>query len=289
MKFKTLNKLFKLSFIVFNVLTLLTIFLPFASIDKYTEYEFSSNYYNEEYQSHTTPIAKNIKSITIIESLFTDFGDLFDAYIEYDVYKSKLGFELQNNNITLDEYNNLLASHPQTNRYKFLSINLAHDQELSRLQDQTFLYSIILLIFYIICLITLISNLINLKLKNKVLNYIDIFGGWIMTILLIIFNCYTFGLMIPSKTQIAGFNGHIVELTTICFSPKIIPMFLVILLIAYSIFAIIVNKKEENLKMQNKEIPAALAITLSKSHKQHIKIKSKKSKYKNGSKKKRNR
>ena len=289
MKFKPIHKISKLLFVMFNILTLLTVFMPFVSIDKYVEYEFSTNYYNENYQSHTVPVAKEIKSITIIESLFTDFSELFDIYIEYDIYKSELGFKLQTNQISIEEYNDLLSSHPATNRYKFLSVNLGHDKELSRLQGQTFMYSILLLGFYVVCLITLISNLLNLKLNKKILNYVNIFGGWIMTILLTIFNFYSFGLMLTSKNQIAGFSGQITENTSICFSPKIIPILLVLLLIAYSIFAIILNKKEENYKLQNKEIPAALAIALNKNHKKYIKTNSKKSKFKNGSKKKRNR
>lgn len=289
MKFKPIYKLFKLLFILFNILTLLTIFLPFVSIDKYVEYEFSTNYYNEDYQSHTTPIAKEIKSITIVESLFTDFSGMFDIFIEYDVYKSKLGFKLQTNQISIEEYNDLLSSHPVTNRYKFLSVKHGHDEELSRLQGQTSMYSILLFCFYIICLITLISNILNLKLNKKLLNYVNMFGGWIMTILLTIFNFYSFGLMLTSKNQISGFSGQITEHTSICFSPKLAPILLVVLLITYSIFSIILNKKEENYKLQNKEIPAALAIALNKSHKIYIKTNSKKSKYKNGSKKKRNR
>ena len=116
------------------------------------------------------------------------------------------------------------------------------------------------------------------------------FGGWIMAILLLIFNCYSFGLMLPSEKQISGFSGHIVENTTICFSPKFIPLFLMFAYVAYGIITLIVNKREDQEKIQNKEIPLALRATLNSGNKNKFrKINSKKSKYKHGTKKKRNR
>ena len=289
MKFQTLLKHSVWIFILFNILTLSTLFMPAVSIDKYVEYEFSAGYYNESYKSHTIPIATKIKPATIIETLFTKRLELYEIKSDYNAYKNELDSLLANNEISFEDYNKLLSSHSSTNKYKFLSINFGDDKELSRLEGQTFLYSVLVLIFYIVCLIAIVTNILNIKHKKRLLSIINLFCGWIMALLMLIFNCYTFGLMLPFEKQITGFSGHITEHTSICFSPKFIPIFLMFAFIAYGIFALIVNKYEENSRIQNAEIPQALTATLSRNKNKYRKINSKKSKYKNGSKKKRNR
>lgn len=109
-----------------------------------------------------------------------------------------------------------------------------------------------------------------------------------MAILMLIFNCYSFGLMLNYEKQISGYSGYILEKTTLCFSPKFIPIFLMFAFIAYGIFAIILSKKEDNERIQNREIPKSISAFISSNKNKYRKINSKKSKYKNGSKKKRN-
>lgn len=290
MKFHALFKHSVWIFILFNILAFSTLFMPAVSIDKYVEYEFSSEYYNESYQSHTLPIATRIKPTTIIETLFTKPSELNKIKAEYKAYENELNVKLENNEITVAQYHELLSTHPATNEYKFLSINLGADKELSRLEGKTFLYAIIVLVFYVVCFISIVTNFLNLRLKKKLLSIINLFCGWIMAILLLIFNCYSFGLMLPFEKQITGFSGHIIEHTTICFSPKFIPIFLMFAFVAYGIFSIYANKYEDNSKIQDKEIPQALRAALSDNNKnKYRKINSKKSKYKHGSKKKRRR
>ena len=64
---------------------------------------------------------------------------------------------------------------------------LGADKELSRLEGKTFLYAIILLALYVVCIIAIVTNFLNLRLKKKLLSIINLFCGWIMAILLLIF------------------------------------------------------------------------------------------------------
>ena len=287
MKFKTLKKYAKLSFVVFNFLVLLTLFLPFVSIDRYTEYEFSGGYYNEEYQSFTTPKATKIKPITIIKSLSAKRNDLYETKAEYVSIKEDLTNKLLSGEITSEEFDKLLANHPATNEYTFISIKFADDDELSRLQDKIFLFAVVLLVFYIVCLISLVTNTLNFFLHKKMLNIINIFCGWIMSLFLLIFNIYSFSLAVSFDNHITGFNGNVMEKITTCMSPKTLPLLLLLLLVLYSIFATILDKKEAQEEKQNKEIPVTISSNLANANR-YRKINSKKSKYKNGSKKKRN-
>jgi len=287
MKFKTLKKYAKLSFVVFNFLVLLTLFLPFVSIDRYTEYEFSGGYYSEEYTSFTTPKATRIKPITIIKSLFTKRNDLYESKAEYIRVKSNLTEKFLSGEISEEKYNKLLASHPATSEYTFFSIKFADDDELSRLQSKIFLYSVIVLVFYVVCAINFIINLINLFSSKKFLGIVNIFCGWILTILLLVFNIYTFSLAVSFDNQISGFSGKIMEKVTTCMSPKTLPLLLLVALIIYSVLATLFDKKISQEEKQNKEIPVVVSASLGTKNK-YRKIYSKKSKYKNGSKKKRN-
>jgi len=288
MKFKKLKYLLKTLFILFNFFIILTLFLPCVSIDKYVEYEFLDGYYTDAYKSHTIPKATKIKPIDIIKSLSADRRDLTLARANYTKVKQSLVNMLEVGAISEEEYFEVLSKESATNEYVFLSISFGDDDELSRLQSKSFLYAVILLIFYVVALLSLVFNLINLFLNKRFFCVANIFFGWALAVLLLIFNIYTFAMAISSETQITGFSGKIIQESTVCLSPKFILLLTMFLLVGYNILAMWLDKKEQLQEKQNREIP--LAVSGNISHKNKFrKIHSKKSKYKNGSKKKRNR
>ena len=89
MEYKKKSFIYRISYFIFNLLLVLTMFLPTISLDKYVEYDFSNGYYNESYQSHITPIATNISPVMFIKSLFADRKDY--SRVTQDFTNKKIG------------------------------------------------------------------------------------------------------------------------------------------------------------------------------------------------------
>ena len=288
MNFQKTKKFSKVAFVIFNFLVLLTMFVPSLSLDRYVEYDFNYGYFNEAYQGYTEPIASNITPVMIISSIFSDRIELGLAKKDYLNYKNKLLTKLEAGEITEDQYTKELAEAKTTNRYITLAMYYGAEDELSRFQSKMFLYAIVLLIFYSICGLLLILNLINLANPKKLLSIANVFVGWVQTVIILIFNLYTFSLALSFVKNIEGFQGNIVEETMVCMGPKFLTIFLVFAFLAYAIVAMILERMDNKFEKHQKEIPEAVSKTL-QTQNRFRKINSKKSKYKHGSKKKRHR
>lgn len=285
MKFRQVRKICKLSYIIFNFLVLITMFLPSISLDKYVEYTFDGSYYNENYQASSEPIAVKMAPVDFISLLFAERTDLKAAKNDYNALVVKLDEKLLNGEITQNEYTDLLANAKETNNYYPLALYFGSEEELTRLKDKMFIYAVIILIIYILTALLLTINIINYNKNIRLISIANFFVGWVQVVLLVIFNVYTFSLAISSRTNITGFSGIILEETTICMSPKITPIILLVLFIIYSIVAMTIDRIEGKYEKQYREIPQVISDNLPANAKR--KINYKKRKFKNGSKKKR--
>lgn len=285
MKFRKVRKIFKFVYIVFNFLVFITMFLPCISLDKYVEYTFDNGYYNPNYQGYTQSIATKMAPCDFITLLFSDRADLNNAEKEFNSLVENLDSKLLTGQITEDEYYEILANAPETNKYYPLALYYGSEKDVSRLKDKMFIYSILILIFYVVTLLLLMINIINYNKNIKLISISNFFVGWIQVVLLVVFNIYTFSLAISSKTNITGFSGIILEETTICMSPKLIPILLLVLYAIYSFIAMTIDRIEGKYEKQYKEIPAVISDNIPTNAKR--KINYKKRKYKHGSKKKR--
>lgn len=291
MNFVKTKKLSQGLYIIFNFLVLLTLFLPSISLDKYVEYEFNG-YYNSDYTSYTTPIATRITPVDLISSVFSDYNELSIAEKNYAENKAKLTALKDAGELTENSYNKKLASSKATNTYYPKAIYYGDIKELSRFQSKMFLYTMLLLVFYVVVAINLVINIINYFEQRKTLYIANIFGGFISFGLLLVFAILTFSMALFSTTNIKGINGgNIMQQTTICFSPKAIVFVIIPLFLAYAIYALKLDKLDNKYNIQIKEIPTSMNDNINKkiNYNKYRKINSKKSKYKHGSKKERRR
>lgn len=291
MNFVKTKKLSQGLYIIFNFLVLLTLFLPSISLDKYVEYEFNG-YYNSDYTSYTTPIATRITPVDLISSVFSDYNELSTAEKNYAENKAKLTAKKDAGELTETSYNKKLASSKATNTYYPKAIYYGDIRELSRFQSKMFLYTMLLLVFYVVVAINLVINIINYFEQRKTLYIANIFGGFISFGLLLVFAILTFSMALFSTTNIKGINGgNIMQQTTICFSPKAIVFVIIPLFLAYAIYALKLDKLDNKYNIQIKEIPTSMNDNINKkmNYNKYRKINSKKSKYKHGSKKERRR
>lgn len=291
MNFVKTKKLSQGLYIIFNFLVLLTLFLPSISLDKYVEYEFNG-YYNSDYTSYTTPIATRITPVDLISSVFSDYNELNIAEKNYAENKAKLTAKKDAGELTENSYNKKLASSKATNTYYPKAIYYGDIKELSRFQSKMFLYTMLLLVFYVVVAINLVINIINYFEQRKTLYIANIFGGFISFGLLLVFAILTFSMALFSTTNIKGINGgNIMQQTTICFSPKAIVFVIITLFLAYAIYALKLDKLDNKYNIQIKEIPTSMNDNINKkiNYNKYRKINSKKSKYKHGSKKERRR
>ena len=291
MNFVKTKKLSQGLYIIFNFLVLLTLFLPSISLDKYVEYEFNG-YYNSDYTSYTTPIATRITPVDLISSVFSDYNELSIAEKNYAENKAKLTAKKDAGELTENSYNKKLASSKATNTYYPKAIYYGDIRELSRFQSKMFLYTMLLLVFYVVVAINLVINIINYFEQRKTLYIANIFGGFISFGLLLVFAILTFSMALFSTTNIKGINGgNIMQQTTICFSPKAIVFVIIPLFLAYAIYALKLDKLDNKYNIQIKEIPTSMNDNINKkmNYNKYRKINSKKSKYKHGSKKERRR
>ncbi len=291
MNFVKTKKLSQGLYIIFNFLVLLTLFLPSISLDKYVEYEFNG-YYNSDYTSYTTPIATRITPVDLISSVFSDYNELNIAEKNYAENKAKLTAKKDAGELTENSYNKKLASSKATNTYYPKAIYYGDIRELSRFQSKMFLYTMLLLVFYVVVAINLVINIINYFEQRKTLYIANIFGGFISFGLLLVFAILTFSMALFSTTNIKGINGgNIMQQTTICFSPKAIVFVIIPLFLAYAIYALKLDKLDNKYNIQIKEIPTSMNDNINKkmNYNKYRKINSKKSKYKHGSKKERRR
>lgn len=288
MNYPKIRKISHIAYIIVDILLLLTMFVPMVSLDKYTEYDFNYGYYNEDYQSHTTPIATKITPAQLMTNIFANRSDVSKASVEYKNLQNKLLIELENGKITAQEYEKKLANSKITSRYISLSLHFGNEKSLSRLKDRMFLYSIIIFVFYCIVGLFLILNIINFFKRKKLLSIANVFGCWVLVVLFLIFNLFTFSQVITTTNNIEGFNGTIMEMITTCMSPRTFSFIVLFTLVAFAIFTTYLDRIDTKFEKQNEEIPFAISENISNKNK-YRKINSKKSKYKNGSKKKRHR
>lgn len=288
MNYFKVKKTYQIAFIICNFLLILTMFIPSLSLDKYVEYDFNYGYYNESYQSYVIPIATKITPYDVICGTFASSTDYYVASNNYEKLKEELSQKLLNGEITEHEYNTMLANSKITSKHMAYSLHSGQEKDLSRLKNKTFLYSMILLVFYILLTATLLVNIINFFKQTKILAIANVFSSWISVVLYIIFLIYTFSIVVPFTNNIAGFNGTIMEEITICMSPKWFCVLVITILLSYGIAATILDRIDTKIDKRNKEIPLAISTNISNKNK-YRKINSKKSKYKHGSKKKRHR
>lgn len=285
MNYPKIRKLSQIGYIVFSFAILITLFLPCVSLDRYTEYDFNYGYYNTDYQGNTTPIATKITPADFISALFGDRSDAGIAQAKYNKTKQELTIKLDNGELTQEEYNKKLASSRSTSKYYAFALRFGTESSLSRLQDRMFLHSVILLVFYVVSLIMFIVNLINLLKPKRILSIANMFVGWIEAVIYLIFAIFTFSLVLTSSSSIEGFSGSIKEEITTCLSPTTLGFIIFFALIAYSIIVTFFEQKDRKLEKQNREIPVLISQSI-KPKNRYRKINSKKSKYKNGTKKK---
>lgn len=282
----------RIVFTIFSLLLVLTAFIPTISLDKYVEYDFKYGYYNEKYQSYIEPIATNITPFMFIKTLFSDNADHLDARAEYRQIQKELKQKLDAGEITEEQYNIALAEKLETCEYYIYAINYGGIKEYKRLQEKVFMFAAVITAFYAVAIIMFIINLINLFERKKLLSIANVFAGWVLCVLSLIIQFFTFSFAINVKTQIDGIDGHLFEEATIATSPKIFAIVILLVLVIYSTIAIILDKLDTKYERQLKEVPKHMTDQIkfnSKNQNKYRKINSKKSKYKHGSKKKRHR
>lgn len=285
MNYPKVRKLSQIGYILFSLVILTTFFLPCVSLDRYTEYDFSYGYYNPDYQGTTTPIATKITPADFISALFGDRSDAINAQMKYNETKNELLVQLENGNLSQEEFNKKLASSRTTSKYYAFALRFGTEVSLSRLQDRMFLHSVILLVFYVVALIMLIVNLINYFKPKRILSIANMFIGWVQVAIYLIFAIFTFSLVLTSSNTIEGFSGSIKEEITTCLSPATLGFITLFSLVAYSIIVTLFEKQDRKIEKQNREIPVIVSQSI-KPKNRYRKINSKKSKYKNGTKKK---
>lgn len=288
MEYTKIKKLSKITFVIFNFLVLLTLFMPAISIDKYVEYNFYDGYYNPSYVGYEQPIATKISPFMMIENLFVERIEYNESKTEFFKYNKELLAKVASGEMTESEYNKTISKSKVYNKYMSRALYFGNEEDLSRLKSKMFLYCAVILAIYIVVFLLFILNLINLLSPQKLLCIANVFVGFVTAILYLIFNIYTFSLAVNSRNNITGFDGNIMEETSICLSPKFIPIVVMIAFIAYSLFALYLLKKDNRLAIQDREIPKIISQNISNTNR-YRKINSKKRKYKNGSKKKRHR
>ena len=288
MKYPKIKKSTQLAYIIINFLLLLTMFIPMVSLDRYTEYNFNYGYYNADYESYTTPIATKITPFKLIKNIFVERSDAINAEIVYEQTKNSLLNQLEQGEISQQEFDIALANAKETNSYIPLALHFGEQKSLSRLKDNMFLYSVVIFVFYCVIFLFLIFNTINFFKQKKLLSIANVFGNWVLVVLFLMFNIYTFSLVITTTNNIEGFNGTIMEEITTCMSPKTSSLIILFSLVAIAIFATYMDKVDSKIEKQNKEIPLAISANISNKNR-YRKINCKKSKYKHGSKKKRHR
>lgn len=285
MNYPKIRKFSQIGYIVFSLLILLTMFLPSVSLDHYTEYDFNYGYYNEDYQSKTTPIASKIAPIDLFSALFGDRSDAINAQNKFIQTKAELDNKKELGEISKEEYNSQLASNRNTSKYYAFALNFGTEKSISRLQDKMFLYSVILLVFYVVALLMFIINLINLLKPKRILSIANMFIGWVEVAIYLLFAILTFSLVVTSTNNIEGFNGSIMEEITICMSPTTLGFTLLFAMIVYSIIVTLFERQDRKVEKQNREIPFVVSQNITNRNR-YRKINSKKSKYKHGTKKK---
>lgn len=282
----------RIVFTCFSLLLLITAFIPTISLDKYVEYDFKYGYYNEKYQSYIEPISTNITPLVFIQTLFGDKAEYNKARSDYKALEKELTTKLQSGAISQEEYNEEISKSFKTARYYMFAIKNGTIKEYSRLKEKVFMFSVAITVFYAVAAIMFIINLINLFEKKKLLCIANVFSGWVLVVLSLIIQFFTFSFAINVKTQIDGIDGHLFEEATIATSPKILAIVILVALIIYSTIALILDKIDAKQERQLKEVPKYMTDQIkfnNKNQNRYRKINSKKSKYKHGSKKKRHR
>ena len=259
MNFIKFKKISKLSYVIFDFLLLLTMFLPTVSIDRYVEYDFTDGYYNEIYQSYQTPISTKITPFQIMSVLFTERQEASIIKKEYNDFKEQLDAKLILGEITQDEYNKQLSKAKITNKYHPLAIHFKLDKTFSRLEGKMFLYALVLVIFYVLIALFLILNILNLSRDKKLISVANVFGGWILSVVYLVFNIYSFTLAISSDNIIEGVTGTIREITTTCLGPKFFAILTMLLLVGYATYVTIFDRLDTKIDKQNKEIPVVVS------------------------------
>lgn len=279
------NRIF---FLIVSIFLLFTIFIPSISLDKYVEYDFNYDYYNAEYESHIDPIATNISPFMFISTLFSNRLDLSDASDKFKIKKQELTTALTKGEISDYEYEKELAKAKETNSYYSYSLYYGHVEELGRFKDKMFLFAVSMLIFYSICLLMTIFNIVNLIKEHRVLRMANVFVACALIVIYLLVQFFTFSFAISASNNIEGFSGKIVEEITIAATPKTTVIVVFIILIAYTIIAFVHDKREATIEKRNREIPIEISNKIIYNQKnRYRKIYSKKSKYKHGYKKKR--
>lgn len=290
MKHKKTYLKYRIFCLIFSALVFSTMFMPTISLDKYVEYDFSNGYYNESYSSYIEPIATNISPYMFITNLFAKGKDYRTSDKKLTALQKELKNDIALGKITEEEYKNIVISSYENGTYYIRAIKFKTVPTLSRLSEKIFLFSCIITAFYAVSLITLIISTINILNKKRILSIANIYCGWILVCLMLLTQFFTFSFAISSQNIIESITKQtLTEEITYAATPKFLSIFLLFALVVYSIVASIMDRLEAKNERQNKEIPVYIAekIASNKNQNKYRKIKSKKSKYKNGSKKKR--
>ena len=292
MEYKKKSLYQRIAFTIFSLLLCLTMFMPTMSLDKYVEYDFTHGHYNEKYESYMEPIATHITPLSFIKTLFIEKRDYVKYERAYLNEKEILEEQLNSGKITQEEFNKKLASKLETGDYYIVSIYTSRIEELDKLSDKVFMFSAVLTAFYGVAILFFLFNFINCFEKKKLLCVANVFIGWVLTVLSLITQFFTFGFAINTPTQIQGLNGFIAEDATIGTSSNILGLAILFSLVIYSTIALILDKLDTKRERQLKEVPTYMSDRIkfnNKNQNRYRKINSKKSKYKHGSKKKRRR
>lgn len=292
MGYKKKSLIQRIAFTIFSFLLCLTMFMPTMSLDKYVEYDFTHGHYNDKYESYIEPIATNITPLSFIRTLFVDSSDYFKYQNSYQEERNKLEEKLKRGEITQEEFDKKLAAKIETGDFYIVAIYTKRIDKLNKLSEKVFMFSAVLTTFYGVAILMFLLNLINCFEKKKLLSVANVFIGWVLAILALLSQFFTFGFAINSPTQIDGLHGFIAEDATIGTSSKILGLAILFLLIIYSTIALILDKLDTKRERQLREVPTYMSDKIkfnNKNQNRYRKINSKKSKYKHGSKKKRRR
>ena len=244
--------IFRIVAVVFYSLILLTMFMPMLSLDEYVEYEFYKTEYFDEYKSSTKPLASKITPLDFMKSVGNEERDAALKRRQFTKVKNQLVQRYNDNEITEDEYYQLLSESPEVNAY-YVSLIYVGSADYARIQDKIVLISMVTIIIYAFAAIMLLFNLFNLVFNAKFLYITNAQASWICAAATLIFVIYIFATSLTNQNTLS--DGAVLETTMVCLSANSTFIIMLISEIAYSVVSLIVSSKFNKSYTYIEEVP----------------------------------
>lgn len=256
--------IFRIIAVVFYSLILLTMFMPMLSLDEYVEYEFYKTEYFDEYKSSSTPLASKITPLDFMKTVGNEEVDAAIKRRQYSKVKNELVKRYNDNEITEEEYYQLLSETPEANAY-YVSLIYVGSADYARIQDKIVLISMVTIIIYAFATIMLLFNLFNLVFNAKFLYITNAQASWIYAAATLLFVIYIFATSLTNQNTLS--DGAVLETTMVCLSANSTFIIMLISEIAYSVISLIVSSKFNKSYTYIEEVPEFISYRIKKESK----------------------